>query len=75
MKKIVVIGKPQCQACDTMKAWLDAKGIGYQYINGMQSVVWMKRMQADGARAFPQVYVDDVHVGGIDALQVALATV
>lgn len=70
--KIVVVGKNQCQACDTMKAWLDSKGVGYLYVNGMQSVDWMKRMTSDGARAFPQAYVDDKHVGGLDALKAIL---
>lgn len=70
--KIVVVGKPACQACDTMKAWLDSKGLGYLYVNGMQSMPWMQRIRDDGARGFPQAYVDDKHVGGLDALQAAI---
>lgn len=70
---IVVVGKPACQSCDTMKAWLDSKGLGYQYVNGLQSVVWMTRLRADGQRSFPQAYVDDVFVGDLNALQAKIS--
>lgn len=69
MKNLVVVGKNTCQACDAMKSWLDSQGIGYLYVNGLQSAVWMARMRDEGLRSFPQAFADDKLVGGLDALQ------
>ena len=66
---ITVIGKNNCQACDTMKTYLDSKGLGYHYVNGLTSKEWMGALVELGARTFPQAFVDDKHIGGLDALK------
>lgn len=69
---ITVVGKQNCQACDTMQAWLNQQGYGYEVIDGMKNMNWMRRIQAHGARSFPQAFVDGDFIGDLQALQTFL---
>lgn len=66
-KMIEIYGKPRCPFCDRAKALCEQKGLDYTY----------KMLDADftaeelfekvpNARTFPQIWIDEKHVGGYD---------
>ena len=66
-KMITIYGKPRCPFCDRAKALCEQKGLDYTY----------KMLDADftaeelfekvpNARTFPQIWIDEKHVGGYD---------
>ena len=66
-KMITIYGKPRCPFCDRAKALCEQKGLDYEY----------KMLDADftaeelfekvpNARTFPQIWIDEKHVGGYD---------
>lgn len=66
----VVYGKQNCQGCDQAKALLEAKGIGYEYVDVMKSPSAQALFREKGFRSVPQIYVDGKLVeGGYEGLK------
>ena len=56
--KVTVYSKPNCQACDLTKQWLDNNNIPYAAINAYEDADVMAELQSHGFMSFPVVTVD-----------------
>ena len=67
--KVVLYGTSYCPYCVRARALLDRKGLGYEYIGLEQQPGRRREMeQRSGRRTVPQIFIDDVHIGGSDDL-------
>ena len=58
-----------CGFCMRAKMLLDSKGVEYNEIDVDQdSALRARMMQRSGRRTVPQIFIDEVHVGGCDDL-------
>jgi glutaredoxin 3 len=58
-----------CGFCMRAKMLLDSKGVEYNEIDVDQdSALRAQMMQRSGRRTVPQIFIDEVHVGGCDDL-------
>jgi len=58
-----------CGFCMRAKMLLDSKGVQYNEIDVDQdSALRAQMMQRSGRRTVPQIFIDEVHVGGCDDL-------
>jgi glutaredoxin 3 len=58
-----------CGFCMRAKMLLDSKGFEYNEIDVDQdSALRAQMMQRSGRRTVPQIFIDEVHVGGCDDL-------
>lgn len=68
--KVEIYTKMYCGFCNRAKRLLDAKGVDYEEyditMGGPQRAEMLERNPA--ARTVPQVFIDDVSVGGSDEL-------
>jgi len=68
--KAVVWSKDACPFCVQAKALLESRGIEYEERNVMHG--WTKEQLLEAvptARTLPQIFLDDVHVGGFTELR------
>ncbi len=70
MAKIEIYTRDFCGFCVRAKKLLEAKGADFtEYDAGMDSDKRKEMIQrANGASTFPQVFIDDRHIGGCDDL-------
>jgi glutaredoxin len=69
---ITIYGKTQCQQCDTVKNFLDARGVPYEYKQLDRDFVREDVLQF-GARSYPVIVTESgVLHGGVPALQTYL---
>ncbi len=62
-------GKPMCPYCDRAKALCQKEGIKYTYHQLDEDFTREELLEMfPNARTFPQITVDDIHVGGYDDL-------
>ena len=54
---IKVYSKPNCQACDLTKQWLDSNNVPYTAINAYEDEQAMQEIQTHGFMSFPVVTV------------------
>ncbi len=68
--KVEIYTTPLCPYCDRAKHLLHQKGVEFTEIDvGEDSEVREKMVQRTGGRtSVPQIFIDDVHVGGSDDL-------
>jgi glutaredoxin 3 len=70
MADIEIYSSPICGFCYRAKSLLDQKGASFQEIdvlmNGERKKEMMKR--AGGRHTVPQIFINDMHVGGCDEL-------
>jgi thioredoxin reductase (NADPH) len=59
-----------CGYCRRAKQLLDSKGIDYTEINISDDPDQKQEMieRSDGSKTFPQIFIDDTHIGGCDDL-------
>lgn len=72
MVKVEIYTWTYCPYCISAKQLLDSKGIQYtEYTIDDDEIARdaMVERGADGKRSVPQIFIDDVHIGGNDALQ------
>jgi len=69
-KKVEMYFKPGCPFCTRAKTLLTSKGLDVIEYNAFMDVDHRKDMlqRANGGRTYPQIFIDDVHVGGSDDL-------
>lgn len=69
MAKIEIYTKPYCPYCERAKALLERKGADYTEIVAAHDATLRAQMQARSGRlTYPQIFIDDLHVGGCDDL-------
>ena len=70
MKKIELYSTQTCGFCRAAKSLLDDKGISYKEIDISSDPELRGKMEtkANGRRTVPQVFINDVHLGGFSDL-------
>lgn len=69
MAQVVIYTRDYCGYCARAKRLLDDKGIAYTEFNAsLQPQKREEMIKRSGRRTFPQVFIDDYHVGGSDDL-------
>jgi len=69
MPKIDVYTKPFCPYCDRAKSLLERKGADFNEIVASNDADLKAEMQKRSGRyTYPQIFIDDLHVGGCDDL-------
>ncbi|UNM06535.1 MAG: glutaredoxin 3 [Holosporaceae bacterium] len=70
MKKVVIYTTDYCPFCTKAKRLLDMKGAKYEEIDVTHDAALREEMtkKAEGRRTVPQIFIDDVPVGGCDDL-------
>jgi len=69
MAKIEIYTKPMCPYCIRAKALLDKKKVIYSETNAFISADKRREMNdRSGRNTFPQIFIDDKHIGGCDEL-------
>ncbi|HEX7348152.1 MAG TPA: glutaredoxin 3 [Rhodanobacteraceae bacterium] len=73
MAKIEIYSTAMCPYCVAAKNLLDARGLEFRELRIDTDVVARREMlkRAPGARTVPQIFINDVHVGGFDDLAAA----
>ena len=68
--KVEIYSSAQCGYCDMAKQLLQRKGIAFEEIRVDTDADRRTEMlaRANGQRTVPQIFIDDVHVGGCDQL-------
>ena len=70
MARVEIYSKMFCGFCYSAKRLLDDKGVSYEEyditMGGPKRAEMIQR--ADGRTTVPQIFIDDVHVGGCDDL-------
>lgn len=70
MTKAVVWSKEACPFCDQAKALLNMKGIAYEERKIGEGYTKEQLLEAvPGARAVPQIFLDDKLIGGFTELR------
>jgi len=71
--KAIVWSKYQCTFCDQAKALLESKGISYEERKIGDGYTREELLEAvPTARTVPQIFLDDVYVGGFNELRTKL---
>ncbi len=70
MPRIDIYTSPLCGYCHAAKRLLAKKGVDYTEIDVLENPERKPEMiqRANGGRTVPQIFVDDIHVGGCDDL-------
>lgn len=68
MAEVVIYTKPGCPYCIRAKALLDRKGAAYTEIVASNDPEKKAEMveRSGGAATFPQIFINDQHIGGSD---------
>ena len=67
MPNIVVYLTPLCPYCTRARRLLDGKGVGYTVINvAGDDRLWEEMTGRSHRYTVPQIFVDDLHIGGFD---------
>ena len=71
MKNVTVYMGPMCAFCDAAKRLLVRNNIPYKEINIALEKDKMDEMlsKSNGKRTIPQIFFDDLHVGGYEELR------
>ena len=73
MKKVTMYTGDPCSFCEAAKALLKAKNVEIQELDIWKDPAKAKEMlqRTNGARAIPQIFIEDHYIGGNDKLQEA----
>ena len=70
MPVILIYTSTICPYCIMAKRLLDKKGVTYQELNvDTDPELRQEMMQRTKRRTVPQIYINDLHVGGFDELR------
>lgn len=66
---VTIYGTESCTYCKQAEALCKREGLGYEYIllNIDNSIKLQERIGT--LRSVPQIFIDDVHIGGFDELK------
>ena len=70
MKNIIIYSSNNCGSCELAKSLLDSLNYQYQEINIQEMPDKRDEMlrKSNGRRTVPQIFINDLHVGGYDEL-------
>ncbi len=70
MKDVVIYTRKMCGFCTAAKRLLSSKGVGFREHDATFDASLRGEMiqKAGGSSTFPQIFVDDTHIGGCDDL-------
>ena len=70
MAKVDIYTREFCGFCTRAKALLRDKGVEFNEFNATETPDVRAQMiqRANGASTFPQIFIDDRHIGGCDEL-------
>lgn len=70
MAKVEIYTSPLCGFCARAKSLFEQKGVKYEEIDISESMKQKELMveRSNGAQTVPQIFINDVHVGGCDDL-------
>ena len=68
MAKVEIYSHDRCGYCKRAKALLEELGVEYVEYNIYEDADAMNVMREGGYRTVPQIFIDDVHIGGHDDL-------
>ena len=68
MAKVEIYSTPVCGYCKRAKALLERLGIEFVEYNVYEDAEAMAVMREGKHRTVPQIFIDDVHIGGFDQL-------
>lgn len=70
MAKVEIYTRDFCGYCARAKALLTSKGVAFEEFNSTANPEYRQQMldRANGGRTFPQIFINDRHVGGCDDL-------
>ncbi|MGH6763912.1 MAG: glutaredoxin 3 [Phyllobacterium sp.] len=70
MVDVTIYTRNGCSYCAAAKRLLDGKGVAYTEHNATVTPEARQEMlaRAGGRTTFPQIFIDDIHVGGCDDL-------
>ena len=69
MNQIEVYSTDNCPWCTRAKSLLRAKGLDYEEIDiSSDQARALKMIERSGRRTVPQIFIDDVPIGGFDEL-------
>ncbi len=69
MAHITIYSTGYCPYCIRAKALLDSKAAAYEEIRvDLQPLLKREMMARSGRQTVPQIFIDDLHVGGCDEL-------
>jgi glutaredoxin 3 len=72
MAEILVYLNRTCPYCTRAKALLDGRGLSYTVIDVTGSdALWREMEQRSRRHTIPQIFINNVHVGGFDDLSAA----
>ncbi|BAO45354.1 glutaredoxin 3 [Thiolapillus brandeum] len=65
--RVVVYSTAMCPYCVRAKSLLQGKGVEYEEIRvDLDRDLMVEMMQRSNRRTVPQIFIDDLHVGGFD---------
>lgn len=67
--KVDIYSTAVCKYCRMAKELLDSRGIEYVEHNVYDDADAMTVMREGGFRTVPQIFIDNVHIGGYDDLK------
>ena len=69
-KEILIYSSYNCGYCDRAKKLLEEKNISYREINIQDDPTEREAMlkKANGRRTVPQIFINEVHIGGFQEL-------
>ena len=70
MQPVEIYTSPLCGFCHAAKRLLNEKGVSFAEVDVLAQPERKSEMieRANGGRTVPQIFIDDVHVGGCDDL-------
>ena len=70
MRKVIIYTTDHCPYCSNAKMLLEKKGVQYEEIrlDLRPELVDEVREKCGGSRTVPQIFIDDLHIGGCDDL-------
>jgi len=70
MAEVVIYTRDFCYYSDAARDLLTRKGVAFKEINATGNRELRSEMieRANGGRTFPQIFIDETHVGGCDDL-------
>ncbi|WEX76781.1 glutaredoxin 3 [Sinorhizobium numidicum] len=70
MASVVIYTRQFCGYCSRAKKLLESKGVGFVEHDATYAPELRQEMidKSNGGRTFPQIFINDVHVGGCDDL-------
>ena len=67
MQNVVIYLTPLCPYCTRARRLLDKKGVEYTVLNvAADDRLWNEMIDRSQRHTVPQIFVDDIHVGGFD---------